>query len=157
MPLQTIGPPLDPASVQAPGNMLTSAQRVRDKKDDWNFDVAQIAESTQRQLDHIHSVLSAKPPSLIQINVTDASGALIGWFGTRTYGSTSYAPLWVSTLYFGGTGPDNGVSMTADATGHITLNAVSLTLNGHLGFTGDITFGAVTGVHVQGGIIYGTF
>ena len=134
MPLQTTQQALNAKSKQAPGNVLTTGAKIRSDASmrPWGpqtaGDVADAIHGLQDQINKLNALISATPPPLLTFSVVDAIGTLIGWIGDQVTATAEYIGAWFKTLYIGGTSPADA-KIIADASGNVTINGASITLN----------------------------
>ena len=134
MPLQTTQQALKAKSKQAPGNVLTTGAKIRSDASmrPWGpqtaGDVADAIHGLQDQINKLNALISATPPPLLTFSVVDAIGTLIGWIGDQVTATAEYIGAWFKTLYIGGTSPADA-KIIADASGNVTINGATITLN----------------------------
>lgn len=109
------------------GSSAVDAGRIRSAQQFNAADVANAINSLQRQLDALTKALQQEQV-ITQFEVTGTSGSLIGWIGSKVVGAVSYIGAWFQQLYIGGTSAANA-KIVADASGNVTINGATITLN----------------------------
>lgn len=93
--------PTTPLMSQVPGDIRNDVQRLRAIAGPTSGIIAPALDNVQNQTNAVTTALM-KPGSVTDLTVTDASGSLIAWIGSRVVNAVNYFGAWFKTLYIGG-------------------------------------------------------
>jgi hypothetical protein len=120
-----------PILAKSPGTASPEIGRVRTAKslDRASPANAEMGENIQRQINAIVNALQAPVPQLETLQVTAPDGTLLGWIGTFSDNTGSYAGAWFKQLYIGGTSAADA-AIVADSSGNVTIRDAEIVITG---------------------------